>query len=238
MPNIEPTTISRIIDQLSIDPNVFHLIGALIEQTTNRRFINQLSIDPNTPIPPRAPIPLKTLLVAAVPLLVFAVLFGISLPSNDPEWRSLGRLLRLFWLVVSAIPVVIALKGMQLIRVRWLVLSLPLLVVATLALFGVARLELNGVDDTLTICAVLSFCIFSLITLLIADGVVSWPFVVPMLPLSLLVFGGVGVLSIMMTKASYGYVGVVDQILRARQDNNNTSPTQRVRTSVERELDD
>ncbi|KAK2953315.1 hypothetical protein BLNAU_11778 [Blattamonas nauphoetae] len=90
-----------------------------IELTTIQRFMKQLSVDRNAPLPPRSRIPIKTLVVAEILLLVFIA----SDFHNHVDSCLSAAAYVVFVLCVCAIPVVIALIGMQLIHVPlWVLL--------------------------------------------------------------------------------------------------------------------
>ncbi|KAK2953317.1 hypothetical protein BLNAU_11780 [Blattamonas nauphoetae] len=165
------------------------LLIVLFELSANHRFIDQLSLDTiriidqhsnssktpvsNIPIPRRARIPLKTLLILAAGLLITTWILSSDLHLEQSEWRSLGIFVLLIALLISAIPVVIALKGMQIIHDRWFVLSLPLLIIAPPALFGLARLALEEESTELAFFAALVISLSTFIAAVIADDVAS-----------------------------------------------------------------
>ncbi|KAK2953320.1 hypothetical protein BLNAU_11783 [Blattamonas nauphoetae] len=180
IPNIEPTTISRIIEQLSTD-------AVSSQQSDNEQHSNSSKTPVSTiPIPRRARIPLKTLAVPEAALLSFSLYF-IFQGTREEEclMTAVGLLILMF---VCPFPVVIALKGMQLIRVRWTTLTLPLLVVIRFVLFSE--------PSTWSSLSKLLVYLVPLLPALIANGILILPFVVWTLPLSLLVFGGIDVFGI------------------------------------------
>ncbi|KAK2953321.1 hypothetical protein BLNAU_11784 [Blattamonas nauphoetae] len=180
----------RFIEQLSIDAMSSQQSDT--EQTSTDQppspdEVKQPAVDPgnhqhsnssntpvsNIPIPRRARIPIKTLVILAAGLLITTWILSSDLHLEQSEWRSLGIFVLLIALLISAIPVVIALKGMQIIHDRWFVLSLPLLIIAPPALFGLARLALEEESTELAFFAALVISLSTFIAAVIADDVAS-----------------------------------------------------------------
>ncbi|KAK2953316.1 hypothetical protein BLNAU_11779 [Blattamonas nauphoetae] len=161
------------------------LIIFLFELFANHHLSNQLSIDPNTQIPPRARIPLKTLVIAQIVFLV-AIVATVADRRTDPDLGAAAFVGLL--LCACAIPTVLALKGMQIISVRWIFIPLPLLVLPLLSLYWVIvpPREHEGIGHLFfAALAFLYVGVFYLIGALIADGVISWSFMVSTLPVLL-----------------------------------------------------
>ncbi|KAK2953313.1 hypothetical protein BLNAU_11776 [Blattamonas nauphoetae] len=155
--------------------------------TTVRLVIQRISIDPKTPIPPRARIPIKTLVVAQLLLLLSFPAYFEKSSDNSILHDVVDVVLRLF---VCLLPTLTALNGLQIIRVRWIFIPLPLLVLPLLRIDKATipyRKSERPVNFFGPAIIVLYVSVFYLIGALIADGVLSWSFSVSTLPVSLLV---------------------------------------------------